>query len=145
MLRGMDVEEIQALRREGLSLTAISRLTGLDRKTVRRCLRCGENPPRYGPRPKRPSKLDGYAGFIEERLRAGVWNTVVLLRELREQGYEGGYTILKDYLRPNAKRQEKWRCGVSRRVRAVRLSWTGDTWGGRAGRMAKGSRCGDWS
>jgi transposase len=29
-----------------------------------------------------------------------VWNGVVLLRELRERGYSGGYTVLKDYLQP---------------------------------------------
>ncbi len=37
---------------------------------------------------------------MEERLRAGVWNARVLLRELRERNYAGGYTILKDWLRP---------------------------------------------
>jgi len=29
-----------------------------------------------------------------------VWNAQVLLRELRQQGYQGGYTILKDWLQP---------------------------------------------
>jgi transposase len=29
-----------------------------------------------------------------------VWNAVVLLRELRERGYAGGYSILKEYLHP---------------------------------------------
>jgi transposase len=33
-------------------------------------------------------------------MKAGVWNAVVLLRELRERGYAGGYTILTDWLRP---------------------------------------------
>ena len=34
MLRGKDVEEINELKREGLSLQAISELTGIDRKTI---------------------------------------------------------------------------------------------------------------
>jgi len=38
--------------------------------------------------------------YLEERCKAGVWNGVVLLRELRERGYSGSYTILTDYLRP---------------------------------------------
>jgi len=38
--------------------------------------------------------------YIEDRLKAGVWNARVLLRELRERGYGGGYTILTDWLRP---------------------------------------------
>lgn len=33
-------------------------------------------------------------------MRAGVWNARVLLGELREQNYTGGYTILKDWLHP---------------------------------------------
>src|SRR5438132_14399202 len=37
---------------------------------------------------------------MEERLRAGVWNARVLLRELSERNYAGGYTILTDWLRP---------------------------------------------
>lgn len=30
-----------------------------------------------------PSKLDAFKPYIEERLKAGVWNEQVLLRELR--------------------------------------------------------------
>jgi len=32
-------------------------------------------------------------------MQAGVWNARVLLRELRERGYTGGYTLLTDWLR----------------------------------------------
>ena len=38
MLRGKDVEEINELKRQGLSIRAISRLTGYDRRTVTRYL-----------------------------------------------------------------------------------------------------------
>jgi transposase len=37
---------------------------------------------------------------LHERLKAGVWNARVLLRELRSRNYTGGYTILTDWLRP---------------------------------------------
>lgn len=70
-------------------------------KTIRKYL--GKEPgtaPTYGPRAPRPSKLDGYKPYLDERLQVGVWNAVVLLRELRERGYGGRYTILTDYLRP---------------------------------------------
>ena len=36
-------------------------------------------------------------------MQAGVWNAQVLLRELRERSYKGGYTILTDWLRPQRK------------------------------------------
>ena len=94
------MQEIEELKRQGLSILAISQLLGFDRKTVRRYLRKPEGTPTYGPRPVRPSKLDGFKPYLEERLKAGVWNAQVLLRELRARGYAGGYTILKDWLQP---------------------------------------------
>jgi transposase len=100
MFRGKDVQEIQELKTQGLSLRAISELTGYDRKTIRRYLVAGNTAPVYGPRPSAPSKLDLFKPYLEERMRAGVWNAQVLLRELRQKNYRGGYTILKDWLHP---------------------------------------------
>ena len=100
LLRGKDVQEIEELKRQGLSINAISKLTGNDRKTIRKYLAQPEVAPVYGPREQRPSKLDRFKTYLEGRLKAGVWNARVLLRELREGGYEGSYTILTDWLRP---------------------------------------------
>lgn len=99
MLRGGEVNEIIELRRQGLSITRISTLTGYDRKTIRKYLKTPKLP-RYGPRLQRGSRLDPFTAYIQERLSAGVWNAVVLLAELKERGYQGDYTTLKDYLRP---------------------------------------------
>ncbi len=95
MLRGRDVQEFMEMQREGLSTQAISKLTGYDRKTIRKYLRTPETAPGYGPRSPAPSKLDPHKEYVKDRLKAGVWNQV-LLRELRQRGYQGGYTILKD-------------------------------------------------
>jgi len=100
VLRGRDVQEIEELKRQGLSIRAISRLTGYCRKTIRRYLLEPEAVPVYGPRAKEPGKLDPFKGYLEQRMSAGVWNARVLLRELRELGYAGGYTLLTDWLRP---------------------------------------------
>lgn len=93
------MKEIIELKRQGLTITAISVLTGCDPKTIRKYL---DNPqtPRYGPREKRPSLLDPYKPYLKERLAAGVWNAVVLLRELQARGYPGGYTLLREFLKP---------------------------------------------
>lgn len=99
MLRGGDMSEIQELHRQGLSVTQIHALTGFARSTVRKYLK-HPGTPRYSPRPKQPGKLEPFLPFLEERLRAGVWNAVVLLRELQGRGYTGGYTTLKEYLHP---------------------------------------------
>jgi len=94
------VQEIVELKRQGLTVSDISELIGHDRKTTRKYLQEPERIPVYGPRAPRPSKLDSFKPYVEERLQAGVWNAQVLLRELRERGYAGGYTLLTDWLRP---------------------------------------------
>jgi transposase len=100
VLRGRDVDEVVGLRRQGVSIRAISRLTGYDRKTIARYLSAPSARPVYGPRAAEQSKLEAFKPYLRERLQAGVWNARVLLRELRERNYEGGYTILTDWLRP---------------------------------------------
>ena len=100
MLRRRDVHDIEELKRQGLSIRAISRLTGYCRKTVRKYLIHPDGVPVYGPRAQQAGKLEPFQPYLEERMRAGVWNARVLLRELRERGYLGSYTLLTDWLRP---------------------------------------------
>ena len=84
MLRGRDVQELKELQRQGANIQAISKLTGSDRKTIRKYMQAAGLAPEYGPRSAPPSKLDVFKPYLEERLRSGVWNARVLLRELRE-------------------------------------------------------------
>jgi len=106
VLRGRDVEEVIELKRQGLSIRAISRLTGYDRKTIGGYLAEPSSRPVYGPRAPAESKLEPFKAYLKERLQAGVWNGAVLLRELRERNYCGGYTILKDWLQPQRRQAE---------------------------------------
>lgn len=94
------MNDFAELKRQGLNIQAISALTGFDRKTVRKYLRKPDEIPAYGPRPAAASKLDAFKPYLEERLKAGVWNAAVLLRELKQRSYTGGYTVLKDWLQP---------------------------------------------
>src|SRR3954463_15080011 len=91
---------IHDLKRQGLTVSAIARKVGLDRKTVRRHLARGMEPPAYGPRPPRPRQLAPYEPYLRERTAA--WPELTgkrLLREIRELGYEGCYSALTDFLR----------------------------------------------
>jgi transposase len=97
------VEEVNELKRQGLSIRAISRLTGYDRRTITKYLLKPAVRPVYGPRPAPVSKLDLFKPYLRERLQSGVWNAQVLLRELRERSYDGSYTLLTDWLRPQRK------------------------------------------
>jgi transposase len=106
------VSDIEELKRQGLCMQAISKLTGFDRKTICKYLLKPEGTPVYGPRPPRATKLYAFKPFIEERLKAGVWNAWVLLRELRARAFSSGYTILEDWL------HRPWRCADLRLPRA---------------------------
>jgi transposase len=103
--------QIRVLARQGLKIRAIVRRLGMSRNTVRRVLR-GQAPRRYGPRRPRPTKLDSYKAYVCARVQAAGSVRLpapVLLREIRERGYEGSVTQLKAYLaavRP-AKKEEQ--------------------------------------
>lgn len=87
---------ILELHRQGLSPTAIARQLGIDRKTVRKYVALGLEPPIYGPRTPRPKGTDAFLPYLRERLAAYPGLTAVrLCRELRERGYAGGYTGVK--------------------------------------------------
>src|SRR5215212_11132367 len=61
---------IHDLKRQGLTVSAIARQVGLDRKTVRRHLARGMEPPVYGPRAPRPRRLAPYEDYLRERIAA---------------------------------------------------------------------------
>lgn len=95
--------EIRVLARRGMAIREIAKQTGCSRNTVRRYLRDAAAR-RYGPRPKRVTKLDEHKAYLLERIAAARphWiPAVVLLREIRERGYTGGLTQLKVYLTPH--------------------------------------------
>jgi transposase len=98
----LDVERWAELRREhfvrGVSIRDLSRRYGIGRNTVRRALR-SHGPPRYE-RPVRASKLEPFKDEIHRLLRADPKLPGVRVRELIEPlGFDGGKTIVDDYLR----------------------------------------------
>jgi len=88
------------LHRQGLSVSAIAQRSGLDRKTVRKYVAMGLEPPAYGPRQPRPTKVAAFQMYLRERVAAYPELTGTRLhREIREIGYGGGYTAVKEFLR----------------------------------------------
>jgi transposase len=91
---------ILELHRQGVTVSAIARRVGLDRKTVRRYIARGLEPPVYGPRKPRTTQLQQFERYLRERIAAFPQLTGRRLhRELRDLGYNGGYTILTEFLR----------------------------------------------
>ena len=91
----------EVLHRQGKGIREIARETGIARNTVRAIL-AGKSDSHYGPRQPRPTKIDAHKGYLQERIEAAGkirLPATVLLREIRAQGYDGGITQLKEYLR----------------------------------------------
>lgn len=92
---------------QGGSRRALARRLGISRDTLYRWIREGEldrdvdvDPPRYGPRPPGPTKLDPYKSMILARLESYPELTAVrILEEIRAAGYPGGYSQVRDYVR----------------------------------------------
>ena len=57
LVRLGEVVMILELHRQGVTVSAIARRVGLDRKTVRRYIERGLEPPAYGPRQPRPTAV----------------------------------------------------------------------------------------
>jgi len=89
---------IKDLYKDGVTVTAISEILKCSRTTVYKYL---EGFPEPKERAKRSSKLDPYKPYVLKRvLEDGVTNCMVLIDEIREMGYTGGSTILRDYVQP---------------------------------------------
>lgn len=99
MLRKEDFLMIQALASRGVYQCDIAAQLGVHPKTVSRALRRGAAAT-GGRRPPRGSKLVPHQATVDRLLGEGVWNTVVILREIQAEGYAGSITTLKDYVRP---------------------------------------------
>ena len=98
MYQVQDWAEVHRLfYREGWSKAKIAEKLGMSRNTVTRLAGLGE-PPRYERRPV-GSKLDAHRGSVAKMLDEDPKVSArVILEYLRRDGYEGGITILKDYL-----------------------------------------------
>jgi transposase len=91
---------ILELHRQGVSVSAIARQLGIDRKTVRMHIAKGLTAPAYTPRPPRARLIDRFVPYLRERLVAfPALTSRRLWRELKERGYPGGYTAITDLLR----------------------------------------------
>jgi transposase len=88
---------IGALTRQGLTPAQIAADCGLDERTVR----LWQGRTAYRPRrsPKRAGKLDVHRQTVARHLAEHPYSAAQLLRKLREDGYAGGYGILKTLVR----------------------------------------------
>jgi transposase len=89
--------QIRELHQKALTVPQIAAALALDVKTVAKWI----ERPTYQARQaaKRASKLDSFKGQIVAQLERHPYTAQQLLQQLRTQGYTGGYSILKEYVR----------------------------------------------
>jgi transposase len=97
MLSKEDYLMIQAQVDRGVYRKDIAAELGVHPRTIRRALKRGRAP---SCRRERGSRLTPYKPLVDKLLQENVWNAVVIFREIQAKGYRGGYTVLKDYIRP---------------------------------------------
>lgn len=89
---------IRDLYSQGFSISEIARQTGSTRETVRKYLQLKTlSEPKK--RPERKNKLDPYKPYILDKLNEGPYTAARLYREIKETGFDGGKTIVKDFVR----------------------------------------------
>jgi len=93
-------EEIRRMRAEGQAVSQIARTTGLDRKTVRRCLRQSQWTA-YRRTQIAQTLLSAHMGWLAERAPQVNFSAQILFQELRaSRGYVGGYDTVRNAVRP---------------------------------------------
>ena len=99
MLRAERRSIVKEMYRRRVSVSEIARVSGHDRKTIRTIV-AGPVSPLPAPRQARASKLDPYLPYLHQRLAEAVTNGNKLLVEIRQQGYKGGNSLLKNFVQP---------------------------------------------
>lgn len=109
----MKAEQGESFSLENINLAELARRSGVSRGKLRRLKRNGfQDLPRATKGSKHAvTKLSGYTGIIDSLLRQGTKNSSVVLDRLRAAGFDGGATIVKEYLAAHkhlipAKRQQ---------------------------------------
>lgn len=94
--------DIRSDRQKGLSYTEIARKHNIDPRTAKKYASSGARPEYVLTDPK-PSKLDAYKHQIDIWLEEAPYSAVRILEKLTEQGFDGKYSIVKEYARGKKK------------------------------------------
>jgi transposase len=102
MLNQEQAVHIKILAQQGLSIRQIARECAVSRQTVRKYLEQPSlNPPEYGPRETRPTKLDPFKRYLLDRIEQAKPQWImasVLTREIRDLGYDGSSSVVRHWV-----------------------------------------------
>jgi transposase len=89
--------DIRSLSKQGYSMRAISRMTGLNPRTVKKYLQ--ENALPTYKAVNRQSKLEGFKELIEAWLKQQNYQASRVMELLRNQGFKGSYSTVRRYVK----------------------------------------------
>lgn len=98
MLKREDFFMIIEMKEKGMHVTDIADTLGVHPRMVRRALARGGAP--RGRKRNRVGKLEPFKTEIDRLLGEGVWNAMVIFREIQEKGYPGSVITLRRYIAP---------------------------------------------
>ncbi|OPC76737.1 hypothetical protein B4N89_45465 [Embleya scabrispora] len=90
--------DVHDLRERGYTISAIGRVLGLDRKTVRRFATTDLDELLASARVRRTGEIDRFRAYLQHRFHAGATNAAGLFREIHEQGYRGSRVVVTKYV-----------------------------------------------
>jgi len=93
-------KEILSRHEAGQGIKRIARDLDVSRNTVRQVLRSPDAPRSYKRKQRLYVKLEGREEWVAKRFFELEGNAHALFLELQEDGYTGGYSIVRDYVRP---------------------------------------------
>jgi transposase len=91
--------EIRLMSKMGKPIKVIARELNISKNTVKKALRQEQYQPYQRGKPK-PNLLSEFMPFLLERSPQVGFNATTLYRELKGKGYAGGYTLVKEAIRP---------------------------------------------
>ncbi len=91
--------EIRIMRKMGKSIKKISKELMISKNTIKKALRSEQYQP-YRRENRKPGLLHEFMPFLIERAPELDFNATTLFRELKKSGYTGGYTLVKEAVRP---------------------------------------------
>jgi transposase len=97
-MRGDIWMELKADHKKGLGYAALGRKYQLDWRTAKKYAH-SDSRPEYVLSEAKPSKLDPYKPQINAWLEEAPYSATRIWEKIKEQGYVGGYTVVKQYVR----------------------------------------------
>ena len=123
-MRGESWMDIRSDRQKGMSYVELGKKYHMDPRTAKRYAQSPQKPEYTLTQPK-PTKLDAYKQQIDQWLEEAPYSAVRILEKLQEQGFDGKYSIVKEYVRGKKWTwMKKQRCGL-KPCRENRGRWTG--------------------